>query len=133
MTDTKFANGFKYYCASRLEFVNECACCGCFLAKKKPLIETQEALITHLRGKGRDPALAWFALSGNEPLPGSKCAASPDQIRTIMAYSKAEEPPDRIAARSGLPLLLVLNVFRFFGVPHKASAKRMKAETGGAA
>jgi hypothetical protein len=125
MTGAKFANGFKYYCPALLEFVDGCACRGCFAGDTKPLIETQEALIGHLREKGRDPALAWFALSGNEPLPGSACAASPDQIRAIMAsYFRAEEPPERVAARAGLSLTLVLGVFRFFGIPHKAPSKK---------
>jgi hypothetical protein len=129
MSGTKFANGFKYYCPVLLEFVNECAPGTCLsrtcFVDAKPLVKTQEALISHLQARGRDPAMAWFALSGNDPLPGSACAASPDQIRTIMAsYAKAGEPPERVAAKSGLPLTLVLNVFRFFGVPHKAPPKR---------
>jgi hypothetical protein len=29
-----------------------------------------------------------------------------------------------VAAKTGLPLSLVLNVFRFFGIPHKAPSKK---------
>lgn len=127
---TPFANGYKYYCPNRLEFVNECA--FCFVCKIldpriKPFIETQEELISHLLAKGRDPAVAWFALSGDEPLPGSACAASPDQIRAVMAYAKTEEQPEHVAAGTALPVSLVLNVFQFFGVPHKAPSKKAEA------
>jgi hypothetical protein len=127
MTGTKFANGFDYYCSERLEFVNDCS--FCFVCKipdphRKPLIDTQEALIAHLLAKGRDPAMAWYALSGNEPLPSSACAASPDQIRAIMAaHTRENEHPECVAAKAALPLSLVLDVFRFFGIPHKAPAK----------
>jgi hypothetical protein len=124
MTGTKFANGFKYYCPVLLEFVDDCSSCKCFPSGINPLIDTQEALVSHLLVKGRDPAMAWFALSGEEPLPGSDCAASPDQIRAIMAYTKAGKQPEHVAVKTNLPLSLVLNVFRFFGVPHKAPFKK---------
>jgi hypothetical protein len=122
--DTSFTNGYKYYCPILLEFVDSCSSCRCFLNDNKPLIETQEALISHLLTRGRDPAIAWFALSGAEPLPGSDCAASPDQIKAVMAYTKAGKKPEYAADKTALPLPLVLNVFRFFGIPHKASAKK---------
>jgi hypothetical protein len=121
---TPFANGFKYYCPILLEFVDVCSSCRCFASDIKPLIDTQEALISHLLTKGRDPAMAWFALSGADPLPGSDCAASPDQIRAIMAYAKAGRKPEQAAEKTKLPVSLVLNVFRFFGIPHKAPAKK---------
>jgi hypothetical protein len=118
MMDTPFANGYKYYCHPRLEFVNSCQCslCPAFHAS----IETQEKLITLLLTSGRDPAVAWFALSGKDPLPGSDCAASPDQIRSVMAYAETGKQPEYVAVKTGLPVSLVLNVFRVFGIPHKA-------------
>jgi hypothetical protein len=123
--DTPFTNGYKYYCPVLLEFVDDCSSCWC-PPDDKPLVETQEALIGHLLARGRDPALAWFALSGKDPLPGSDCAASPDQIKSVMAYTQAgnQPEPEYVAGKTDLPLSLVLNVFRFFGIPHKSPKKK---------
>lgn len=125
--DTPFTNGYKYYCPILLEFVDSCSSCRCFPEDNKPLIETQEALISHLLTRGRDPAIAWFALSGAELLPGSDCVASPDQIKAVMAYTKAGKKPEYVAGKTNLPLSLVLNVFRFFGIPHKSPNKKITA------
>jgi hypothetical protein len=122
--DTPFTNGYKYYCPVLLEFVDDCSSRRCYSCNDKPLVETQEALISHLLARGRDPALAWFALSGKAPLPGSDCAASPNQIKSIMVYTQAGKQPEYVARKTDLPLPLVLNVFRFFGIPYKAPDKK---------
>jgi hypothetical protein len=87
--DTPFPNGYKYYCPILQTFIEDCSLCWFCHSCKKTLIETQEVLISHLLARGLDPALAWFALSGKDPLPGSDCAASPDQIKSVMAYTQA--------------------------------------------
>jgi hypothetical protein len=89
LANAPFYNGFTYFCADCHDFfsvgseypekkIKYCPHCG-----GDDLIDSHQRLAEYCAEGGIDPIRFWPTFPPEEPLPGSRCKATPREIRTV--------------------------------------------------
>lgn len=101
-----FANGFTHFCAYCGKFFsittsinpdekpNFCSWCG-----DDGILSTQREFIGWCIDSGEDPIKHFYVLDGDEPVPGSKYLATPNQVKRVQEESR------RLIAKDAFPLI----------------------------